>query len=213
MTRTITVLGAGRVGSALATALARTGASVSIGARDADSVRTAWTGSDIDVLDIPEAISRAELIVNATPGDTSLERLTALEDDLAGRILVDVANASVRTREGMPGGLLYPDSSLGERLQAALPRTRVVKTLNTMLFSAMTAPASLGITPTVFLSGDDDDAKSRVRGLLGSLGWDDEWILDLGGIETAQGTEALALLVPSLLRALGFAPFALSIAR
>lgn len=213
MTRTITVLGAGRVGSALATALARTGASVSIGARDADSVRTAWTGSDIDVLDIPEAISRAELIVNATPGDTSLERLTALEDDLAGRILVDVANASLRTPEGMPGGLLYPDSSLGERLQAALPRTRVVKTLNTMLFSAMTAPASLGITPTVFLSGDDDDAKSRVRGLLGSLGWDDEWILDLGGIETAQGTEALALLVPSLLRALGFAPFALSIAR
>lgn len=213
MIHSITILGAGRVGTTLATALAHAGAPVSIGARDAAAARTAWSGPDVDITDIPDAISRADLIINATPGDTSLDRLTALEGALAGRILVDVANATARTADGLPGGLVYSDSSLGERLQASLPRTRVVKTLNTMLFSAMTAPAALGTSPTVFVSGDDVEAKSRVREMLRLLGWDDEWILDIGGIETARGTEAFALLVPSLLQTLGFAPFALSIAR
>jgi predicted dinucleotide-binding enzyme len=213
MIHSITILGAGRVGTTLATALAHAGAQVSIGARDAAAARTAWSGPDVHITDIPDAISRAELIINATPGGTSLDRLTALEGDLAGRILVDVANATARTADGLPGGLVYSGSSLGERLQASLPRTRVVKTLNTMLFSAMTAPAALGTSPTVFVSGDDVEAKSRVRELLRLLGWHDEWILDIGGIETARGTEAFALLVPSLLQTLGFAPFALSIAR
>jgi len=210
---TITILGAGRVGTALATALAQTGRDVILGVRDPDNARATWAGPQVTFLDITTAISRSALIVNATPGDTTLERLSALKADLAGKILVDVANATVRGGDGLPGGLLYSDSSLGERLQAALPATSVVKTLNTMLFSAMTAPDLLGSAPTVFLSGDDPDAKKQVRALLVDLHWHDTWVVDLGGIETARGTEAFALLVPSLLRAIGFAPFALSIAR
>ena len=50
-------------------------------------------------------------------------------------------------------------SALAEQLQHSLPGTRVVKTLNTMLFSVMTAPATLTQPPTAFLSGDDTDAK------------------------------------------------------
>jgi hypothetical protein len=38
-------------------------------------------------------------------------------------------------------------------------------------------------------------------------------MIDLGPIDTARGTEAMALLVPSLLGALGFQPFALTVAR
>jgi predicted dinucleotide-binding enzyme len=210
---TITILGAGRVGAALATALSTGGRDVLVGVRDPSAAELAWTGPRVTFLDVTSAIGGSELVVNATPGDTSLARLGALSAELAGKILVDVTNASRRSSDGMPGGLLYADSSLGERLQLALPATRVVKTLNTMLFSAMTAPSSLGSVPTVFLSGDDSVAKDAVRELLGLLGWADEWMLDLGGIETAQGTEALALLVPTLLKTLGFAPFAFSIAR
>ncbi|RIJ70304.1 NADP oxidoreductase [Nakamurella silvestris] len=210
---TVTILGSGRVGKALATAWALSGRDVVIGTQDPARLRSTWTGPDVVILDIHQAVGSSDLVVNATPGDTSLERFTALEEELAGTVLVDVSNATTRGTDGLPGGLVHTGTSLGELLQAALPRTDVVKTLNTMLFSAMTAPADLGSDPTVFLSGDNGAAKARVRELLTDLGWDEAWMLDLGGIATARGVEAMALLVPSLLATLGFTPFALSIAR
>lgn len=210
---TIAVLGSGRVGSALAGALASGDQRIVIGTRDPEAARQRWDGPAVEFAGTLDAISAAELVVNATPGDSSLDRLTGYRDALAGRILLDVSNATARDADGLPAGLLYPESSLGERLQAALPSTRVVKSLNTMLFSAMTRPGSLGSTPTAFVSGDDDEAKAVVRELLRGLGWHEQWIIDLGAIDTARGTEALALLVPSLLKSIGFAPFALSVAR
>jgi predicted dinucleotide-binding enzyme len=113
------------------------------------------------------------------------------------------------TAHGLPAELLYPGSSLTEQLQAALPDTHVVKTLNTMLYTVMTAPTQ---APTVFLSGDDAQAKQVVARLLTDLGWHQEWITDLGGIETARATEAAVLFVPHVIRSRGFAPFAISIA-
>lgn len=210
---TIAVLGSGRVGSALATALSAAGHPVVIGTRDIDAAPERWADSAVTVADISEAIAAAELVVNATPGDTSFERLTAERDALAGKVLLDVSNATIRTESGMPGGLLYPQTSLAEELQSALPETRVVKGLNTMLFTAMADPGALAVPPTAFLSGDDASAKDLVRAVLGGIGWRDDWIIDLGGVATARGTEAMALIVPSLIGAIGFAPFAISVAR
>lgn len=147
------------------------------------------------------------------PAAGSLERLAALREELRGKILVDVSNATTDGPDGLPADLLYPGSSLAERLQEALPDTRVVKTLNTMLFPVMTAPAMLTRPPTAFLSGEDPQAKQTVHDLLTDLGWRKEWISDLGGIRTARATEAAILFVPHVIRSSGFAPFALSIAR
>ncbi|BFV58524.1 hypothetical protein KCMC57_up36280 [Kitasatospora sp. CMC57] len=114
---------------------------------------------------------------------------------------------------GLPGDLWYPGSSLAEQLQAALPDTRVVKTLNTMLFMVMTAPETLATPPTAYLSGDDQAAKKSVTALLGDLGWQPAWIEGLGGIATARAAEAVILLVPHILRRRGFKPFAVSLVR
>ena len=84
---------------------------------------------------------------------------------------------------------------------------------NTMLYTVMTAPTALTQTATAFLSGEDPGAKQVVRGLLADLGWHQEWITDLGGIESARATEAAILFVPHVIRSSGFAPFAISIAR
>ncbi|MER7973674.1 NAD(P)-binding domain-containing protein [Streptomyces sp. NPDC096080] len=194
---TISVLGRGRVGGALADALTRAG----------HEVTTAGSAPGAAAA----AVRNARVVVNATPGDSSLQRLTALRDDLRDTILVDVSNATLDDADGLPGDLLYPGSSLAERLQEALPRTRVVKTLNTMLYPVMTAPAMLTGTPSVFLSGEDPEAKRTVRDLLADLGWQKEWITDLGGIRTARATEAAILFVPHLIRTRGFTPFALSV--
>jgi len=195
----ITVLGNGRVGGNLATALTRAGHEVTV----AD--RTRGAASD--------AARTAQIVINATPGAGSLDRLVALREELRDKILVDVSNATVDGPDGLPADLLHPGSSLAEQLQEALPDTRVVKTLNTMLHTVMTAPAALTQTPTAFLSGEDLEAKQVVRGLLTDLGWHQEWIMDLGGIETARATEAAILFVPHVIRSSGFAPFAISITR
>lgn len=205
---TIAVLGSGRVGGTVATGLVAAGHRVTLGVRHPDAAR-----HDIPVSDAATAVNTSDLIINATPGDTTLERLVGYRDALAGKVLLDVSNATVRSTDGLPGGLLYADVSLGELLQDALPDTKVVKSLNTMLFSVMTDPGALTIPPTAFLSGDDPAAKQLVQTVLHSLGWNDDWVLDLGGISTARGTEAMALMVPSLLGALGFEPFALTVAR
>jgi len=196
---TIAVLGNGRVGGSLATALTRAGHEVTVADRSPGSAAG--------------ATRTAKIVINATPGAGSLERLVELRDQMHGKILVDVSNATVDGPDGLPADLLYPGSSLAEQLQQALPDTRVVKTLNTMLHTVMTAPASLTQPPTAFLSGQDSQAKQVVRGLLADLGWHQEWITDLGGIETARAAEAAILFVPHVIRSTGFAPFAISIAR
>ncbi|AUY53692.1 NAD(P)-binding domain-containing protein [Streptomyces sp. CB01881] len=196
---TIAVLGNGRVGGNLAQALIRAGHEVTAVGREPGAAA--------------DAARAAQIVINATPGASSLERLTALRGELRGKILVDVSNATVDGPDGLPADLIHPGTSLAEQLQEALPETRVVKTLNTMLFPVMTEPAALAQAPTAFLSGDDPQAKQTVRELLTDLGWQQEWITDLGGIETARATEAAILFVPHVIRSSGFAPFAVSISR
>jgi 8-hydroxy-5-deazaflavin:NADPH oxidoreductase len=101
--------------------------------------------------DLTQTARDASIIINATPGETSLERLSALKSELDGKILIDVSNATERGENGMPGNLKYPNSSLAEHLQAALPNTFVVKTLNTMLFTVMIDPQGLRVPPTAFV--------------------------------------------------------------
>ncbi|WP_371661670.1 NADPH-dependent F420 reductase [Streptomyces sp. NBC_00280] len=213
----IGILGTGRVGSGLAAKLAATGHHVVLGGRSptkgtATPTPTGDANPRISFADQRTTARTADIVINATPGDSALDRLTELRTELAGKILVDVSNAT-RDVDGLPGDLCYPGSSLAERLQAALPDTRVVKTLNTMLFMVMTAPDILATPPTVYVSGDDEQAKKTVTGLLGELGWQDAWIEDLGDITTARATEAMILVVPHILRRRGFKPFAVSLAR
>ncbi|MFC9387861.1 NADPH-dependent F420 reductase [Streptomyces venezuelae] len=195
----IAVLGNGRVGGSLATALTRAGHRVTTADRTPGAAAS--------------AARTARIVINATPGAGSPERLGALREELRGKVLVDVSNATTDGPDGLPADLLHPGSSLAELLQEALPETHVVKTLNTMLYPVMTAPATLTHPPTAFLSGENPQAKQTVRGILTDLGWKNEWITDLGGIRTARATEAAILFVPHVIRSRGFEPFAISLSR
>ena len=214
---TVAILGAGRVSRALALPLAAMGYQVLVGSRqpqaDADEWRDGAAAEGIQHVTLQQAAEAAPLVIHATPGATAVAALAPLRDALAGKTLLDVANATERLPNGMPGGLVYPGNSLAEQLQQALPQTAVVKSLNTMLFSVMANPRSLASPPTAFVCGDDAQAKAQVTALLVDLGWPAEWVLDLGGLTSARATEAMMLIVPQVIQRFGFAPFALSVAR
>jgi 8-hydroxy-5-deazaflavin:NADPH oxidoreductase len=91
----------------------------------------------------------------------------------------------------MPPALSVSNTdSLGEQIQRRFPEAKVVKTLHTMNAYLMVDPKQLaGADHTVFVSGDDTEAKVKVTELLQSIGWTD--IVDLGDITTARGTEML----------------------
>ena len=180
----IAILGAGKVAHTLGARWKKSGHDVIFGARDASA-----TDPDFEITSLQDALAVGDVIVNAITGAVALEAITALDPSaMAGKTLLDVANALTGT-----GDLVYPNSSLAEHLQAALPAVHVVKSLNTAAIGVLADPSLVG-PATVFVSGDDEAAKSGVRGLLHDLGWTDEGIIDLGGIRTARGPENYAVL-------------------
>ena len=181
------VLGTGVVGRTLAARLVSLGHEVSIGTRDPEATlaRTepdgygnpsyaVWQGSQtaVTLATFADAAAGAEVIVNATSGGVSLAALTeAGEDNLAGKLLVDIANPLDFSR-GMPPSLDPVNTdSLGEQIQRAFPAAKVVKTLNTMNAAVMVEPSRVAGEHTVFVSGDDAQAKEQATALLVEMGW------------------------------------------
>ncbi|MFJ3583104.1 NADPH-dependent F420 reductase [Streptomyces sp. NPDC090127] len=200
----IGLLGTGHVARALAAGWARAGHDIVLGSRrpqDTDLLTELKELLDAGVrVGSPSAAAaHAEVLVNATPGTASVPLLESIgAPALAGKVLLDIA---VGYQED--DTLSHPEVSLGEEIQRAFPRTPVVKTLCTVDSVVMVAPGSLEGPSTVFLSGDDADAKRTVSGLLADLGWPQGSVLDLGGIVTARGQEHFALLFIGIARATG----------
>jgi predicted dinucleotide-binding enzyme len=202
------VLGTGMVGEAIASRLAALGHEVMMGSRDAKNPRAlAWakrSGARAQVGTFEDAAKYGELLFNCTHGANSLDALRAAgARTLAGKILIDVANILPPQPRGA--------ESLGEQIQAAFPQAKVVKALNTMNCAVMVEPARLPGAHTVFMSGNDRDAKTGVRQLLESLGWRD--IVDLGDIGTARAAENYVSLWVNLYQALRSAEFNINVVR
>ncbi len=223
----IAVLGTGMVGQAIAGRLHELGHTVVIGTRDpaATLARTepdgmgnppfsAWRAAheSVAVATLADAAASAELVVNASSGAVSLDLLgLAGADNLAGKVLVDIANP-LDFSNGFPPTLFVKETdSLGEQIQRAFPETKVVKTLNTLNASLMVDPKSLGESSSIFVSGNDSQAKATVVSLLQSFGHDD--VIDLGPLETARGTEMLLPIWLRLMGTLGTGTFNFKIVR
>jgi predicted dinucleotide-binding enzyme len=208
----IGVLGTGAVGRRIATKLVELGHEVTMGSRSAESeALLEWmqeAGGGARGGTFADAASAAELVFNCTSGEASLEALAAAgTESLADKVLVDVANP-LDFSQGMPPTLsVCNDDSLGERIQAAFPEAKVVKTLNTMNNQVMTEPGRLPGAHNVFVCGEDGGAKAAVGELLQEFGWAPEQIIDLGGIAAARGTEMYLPLWLCLMGSLGTADF------
>lgn len=203
----IGIIGSGQVAQTLAGKFLELGHRVMISSRDTSAAkdRGDWgvipsaeefavaqraQGREATAGSFAQAAAFGEVLVNATAGEHSLDALqSAGTEHVHSKILVDIANPLDFSR-GMPPTLAFCNTdSLGERLQAALPDTRVVKTLNTMNAAVMIDPGQLPEETTVFVAGDDQEAKDWVSNeLLRSwLGW--RHVIDLGDISASRGLE------------------------
>ncbi|WP_443063480.1 hypothetical protein [Streptomyces sp. NBC_00663] len=57
----------------------------------------------------------ADIVINANPGDSTLDRLTTLRDELAGKIVSDVSDAIRGAADGTARRPLFYCCALGER--------------------------------------------------------------------------------------------------
>ena len=223
----IAVLGTGMVGQALAGRLAGLGHAVAVGTRDVDETlaRTTTDGSpsfadwhrahpDIQVLGFPQAGRFADVVLNATAGAHSMDALRAVgSDNLAGKVLLDLAIPLDLSRGLPPTLTIANDDSLGEQIQRAFPETLVVKSLHTMYFEVMIDPGRLPGSHSVFIAGDHDEAKRTVAGILREFGWPDASIIDLGDISTARATEMYSRLFFAVYAQLGTFDFNINLVR
>ncbi|KOU69096.1 NADP oxidoreductase [Streptomyces sp. MMG1533] len=217
------VLGTGIVGRTIAAKLTSLGHEVVIGTRspqvtlartEPDAMGNppfaSWHTDhpDVVVKSFAEAAAFGETVVNTTAGAATGDVLHAAGSaNLAGKVLIDIANP-MDVSAGMPPTLNPVNTdSLGEQIQRSFPDARVVKTLNTMNCRVMVEPGRVAGAHNVFVSGEDDGAKKQVTELLVSFGWPEGDVIDLGGIETARGAEMLLVLWVRLYGALGHADF------
>jgi 8-hydroxy-5-deazaflavin:NADPH oxidoreductase len=186
------------VGRTIAGKLRELGHEVLIGSRSAGD----------DAVPFADAAAHGELVFNCTNGNASLEALrSAGEDNLAGKVLVDVSNALDFSQGPPPIVGVSIDDSLGEQIQRAFAEARGVKTLNTVNANVMVDPGLVPGEHDVLVSGNDDEAKAQVVELLESFGWPADRILDLGDITAARGQELYVALWVRLMGVAGGATF------
>ncbi len=195
----IGVFGTGIVGRTIAGKLSEIGYLVQIGTRDVEKTSNGSDGDfakwhhehpNIEIANFADAAKHGQILVNATSGGASLEVLhLAGAANLAGKVLIDIANP-LDFSKGMPPTLsVCNDSSLAEEIQNAFPEVKVVKTLNTMTAALMVDPSLLAGDHSVFVCGNNAEAKVEVADILNSFGWKTVNILDLGDISAARGLE------------------------
>src|SRR4051812_33374612 len=128
------VLGTGVVGRTIATKLVSLGHDVMMGSRAATNpIATEWAaaaGGSARVGTFADAAAHGATVVNATSGGVTLDVLHAAgAGALAGKLLVDVANA-LDFSAGFPPTLSVSNhDSVGEQVQREFPDVRVVKAL------------------------------------------------------------------------------------
>lgn len=207
----IAIIGTGNVGSVLGRRWTRGGHTVHFGVRDTESQKVqdllSSIGSNATASSLSEAAADAEVVLLAVPWAAAEETIEAL-GDLAGKVLIDCTNPIA---PGMKGLSVGRTTSAAEEIARFARGARVVKAFSTTGSKNMEDPIYADGPITMFVAGDDTDAKQQVRGLVEEIGFE---VCDAGGLHAARFLEPLALLWVHLAYVEGQGPdFAIKIVR
>jgi len=192
----IGILGSGVVGQTLANGFIKHGHQVKMGTGNPNKLND-WlkaAGSNASIGSFEQAANFGDIIVLAVKGTAALNVLEKSGNkNLADKTIIDATNPIAETApvNGVLQFFTNQNSSLMEELQSKYPQTNFVKAFSCVGSALMVNPDFGGIKPTMFIAGNNDDAKLQVKGILNIFGWEIE---DMGKAEAARAIEPLCIL-------------------
>jgi 8-hydroxy-5-deazaflavin:NADPH oxidoreductase len=179
----VAIIGKGNVGSAIGKGLSSKGHEVKFGHRDPKEP-------------VSEAAKWGEVIVLAVPFGALANAAKEIGSAADGKVLLDVTNALDENGELAVGFT----TSAAEELQKKLPKAHVVKAFNTV-FAKNQSTGKVGNEQlTLFVAGDDQEAKQTIMQLGRDIGFD---AIDAGQLKAARYLEPMAMLLMGLAFGLG----------
>jgi len=197
------VLGSGGVATTLASGFLKHGHEVLLGSRTPEKLRD-WASANPEgkIGNFADAAAFGQVIVLAVKGSAAWEALRrAGEENLGGKVVIDSCNpiADAPPANGVLRFFTSINESLMEQLQMQFGDARLVKAFNSVGSAFMVDPDFEGVRPTMFICGNDADAKKTVTSILDEFGWE---AADMGSAESARAIEPLCMLwcLPGFLR-------------
>ncbi|XP_062287846.1 metalloreductase STEAP3-like [Scomber scombrus] len=177
----IAIIGSGDFSRSLAIRLVASGFRVVVGSRDPNRVAAGLFPDGVELRSHREAVSSAERVVFAAVYPEHYSTLLGMREQLVGKVLVDVSNATEMNSE----------RSNAEKLAELFPESRVVKGFNVISAWALQAGAHDG-SKQVLICSDCSVSKSSVVQLARRLGFSP---VDLGGLCSSRDIEEAPLLL------------------
>ena len=190
----IGIIGSGVVAQTLAAGFIKHGHAVTLGTRDVSKLADfAVRTPGARVASSAEAAAFGDVVVLAVKGSAALQAARDAGAGLDGKPVLDATNP-IGDAAPVDGVLPYftgKNESLLEWLQDAHPKARFVKAFNSVGAGRMIDPDFGGTRPTMFIAGNDPQAKAATAALLEQVGWD---AADMGSAVAARAIEPLAML-------------------
>lgn len=197
----IGILGTGQVGNLIGSRLIENGHQVMMGGREINNEKglefaksnseNAFYGT------FEEAANYGDIIFNATNGRFALVALKLSNTDFENKIIIDVANPldfSTKPPTLIPE--FANTNSIGESIQNLFPKAKVVKTLNTLAMALAVNPMQLNNGDhSLFVAGNDENAKIKTKTLLTEFGWNVDNVIDIGDITASRALESYLMLM------------------
>ena len=197
----IGILGSGPVGLTLGKGLIQTGHHVTIGTRNPSrEALQQWIkkqGKQAMAGTFRQAAEFGELLLICTSWAGTKKAIEAAGIwNFKSKTVVDVTNPLDGKGPDENGRLTFTighTNSAGEQIQAWLPPdANVVKALSCIGHEKMLLPDFKEGAPTMFIAGNNNNAKREVVNLLHQIGWLD--VADMGKIEMSRSIEPLSIL-------------------
>ncbi len=191
----IGIIGSGVVAKTLGEGFLKHGYQVMLGTRNANKLAE-WLnteGGGANAGTFSEAAAFGDIVILAVKGIVAKSALDlAGVENLKGKTVIDATNpiADAAPVNGVLKYFTEMNHSLMEQLQAAFPEARFVKAFNSVGSAFMVNP-SFESKPTMFICGNNKEAKSEVKEILTQFGWE---TADFGMVESAGAIEALCML-------------------
>jgi 8-hydroxy-5-deazaflavin:NADPH oxidoreductase len=197
------ILGSGDVGKVLAKGFLKNGYQVAIGSDHPEKLAEfKRENPEMETATFEQAAQSGDIVVVCVKGTVAEKIVEKVKRHITGKTVIDTTNpiADAPPQNGVLKYFTSLEESLMERLQTIAPDAQFVKAFNSIGSALMVNPEFGDDTkPTMFICGNNDDAKKKVHEILEKFGFEVE---DMGKVESARAIEPLCMLwcIPGFLR-------------